>query len=79
MEKICKNCKHYDNVDYGGISKEYKTCYHILITSEADEHMKPHDEYPPKGGIHAGAGGTYEAVIFIDENFGCIHFDQKNE
>jgi len=74
MEHICKNCKYWERVEIE--DEGDRIIYHegmcnnkvFIITGEKD------DDQLPIGGIRIDTGD-----IRTDENYGCIHFESKEE
>jgi hypothetical protein len=63
--KICKNCKHYENNSCkmmgGGDTIEYDDGYKYCTTKDGGDRL------------------IVSEWVTVPENFGCIHWEQKHE
>lgn len=80
MQKLCKNCKFFSRIDYckfygecNNVKMEYESayCYEKLKERNKGEIEKDKLFYMDYEGYNAG--------IEVGEEFGCIHFEVKEE
>lgn len=64
----CKNCKYYVQITNFGDCK-------MVVESCNDDPRATDDEVDK---IIFGVGGHYDSV-WVGENFGCIHFEEKDK
>ena len=85
MEKICKNCKHFGQIDWGVNHydppyEKINTCLNDVMTSESkdrDAGLGFNNDAISQGGTAAWGNDYRPAILEVSENFGCIHFDEK--
>lgn len=74
MEKICRNCKHWE--DAPGI-EGLKTAWREEEFKTGWCSREPFDYYVMESNQMAVSCNGYDAEIWTGENFGCIHFEPK--
>lgn len=72
MEKICKNCKLWYGKKEGTKIQEYTCCHceHPKMQHNSDTIIETKDT------AH-GWSGSRTSNIYTQENFGCIHWEDK--
>lgn len=71
MERLCKNCKHYAKADRVR-GKNFGTCSCDKFVYTGDEHLPLEDDMLIYEDFE-----QYNAAFFVGENFGCIHFEER--
>jgi hypothetical protein len=66
MDKLCKNCKHWD-AGFGGHGPNWGTCWKASEGFADDNPMAVAEEV-----------NSYKAWLNTREDFGCVQFEAKD-
>ena len=72
MEKICKNCKHFGYLE-NIVNSNYGECNCNKFEYGGASEMEETDKL-----FYSDYEG-YDANFMVGENFGCIHWEKKDD